>query len=55
MFGVPMVGTLDILIGAIADACGYKTIGDQLLEAAPIFVAIGSIVAIGLGLAGIGK
>lgn len=54
-FGIPLAGMMDIVIGGIADACGYKTIGDQLLEAAPIFIALGSIVALGLGLAGLNK
>jgi hypothetical protein len=54
-FGVPLIGTMDIVIGAIADACGYKTIGDQLLEAAPILIVLGSIVALGLGIAGSSK
>ena len=46
VFGVPLVGTLDVVIGAIADACGFKTIGDKLIEAAlaPL-VIIGEIVA----------
>ena len=54
-FGIPLAGMMDTVIGAIADACGYKTIGDQLLEAAPIFIILGSIVALALGLAGLNK
>ena len=49
-FGLPLAGTMDILIGAIADACGYKTVGDQLLEIAPVLLMIGATVAAALGI-----
>jgi hypothetical protein len=31
-FGMPLIGEADIVVGAVADACGYTTTGDKLLK-----------------------
>lgn len=45
VFGFPLVGSLDILIGAAVEACGYKPLGDQIIESA---LTAGIVVLIGL-------
>ena len=42
-FGIPLVGTLDIAIGAAVEACGDTALGDKLIGAG----AVASVVAIG--------
>jgi hypothetical protein len=42
-FGIPLVGTLDIAIGAAVEACGDTTLGDKLIGAG----AVASVVALG--------
>lgn len=42
-FGIPLVGTLDIVIGAAVEACGDTTLGDKLIGAG----AVASVVALG--------
>ncbi len=40
-FGVPGIGEIDIVIGAIADACGYDALGDKLLPIGAVALIIG--------------
>lgn len=42
-FGIPLVGTLDIVIGAAVEACGDTTLGDKLIGAG----TVASVVALG--------
>ncbi len=42
-FGIPMIGTLDIAIGAAVEACGDTTLGDKLIGAG----VVASVVALG--------
>ena len=42
-FGFVVVGAIDILIGAIVEACGDRPLGDQLLEGAGAVAVIGLI------------
>lgn len=44
-FGIPLVGTLDIAIGAAVEACGNDTLGSKLIGAGIIagVVALGGI------------
>lgn len=42
-FGIPLVGTLDIVISAAVESCGDTTLGDKLLGAG----AIASVITLG--------
>lgn len=44
-FGIPLLGTLDIAIGAAVEACGDTTLGDKLIGAGVValVVALGGI------------
>ena len=49
-FGLPLVGEMDVVIGAMALACGFETLGSQLVKvgalAIGVFVLAGIMTAI---------
>ncbi|MGC8618740.1 MAG: hypothetical protein ACP5UZ_08430 [Thermoplasmata archaeon] len=46
LFGVPLLGTLDIVVSAAVEACGDVPLGDKLLESGVVsaIVVLGAIV-----------
>lgn len=46
LFGVPLAPVIEIVLAAVADACGYKTEADELAEAAAQAVVTIAAVAI---------
>ncbi len=49
-FGVPLVGEIDIVIGAIADACGYPALGDQLIKVGEVSLGVAFLLGFFVGL-----
>ncbi len=46
MFGIPLLGAMDIIIGAIEEACGNYVVGEKLLKAGTAVVGVFIIGAI---------
>jgi hypothetical protein len=44
-FNAPIGGEMNIVIGAIADACGFKTLGERLVEVGLAATFIGALIA----------
>lgn len=44
-FNAPIGGAMNIVIGAIADACGFTTLGDSLVEVGLASLFIGALIA----------
>jgi hypothetical protein len=48
LFGIPLVPVIEILLAAVADACGYKTEAQESAEAAvKVLVTIAAVAVIG--------
>lgn len=45
-FGALVVGALDILIGAVVEACGDKPLGDKLVEGAVTTIGISLLIIV---------
>ena len=55
LFNIPLRGELDIIIGGIADACRFETLGDKLLKAGTVAIlatAFVSFIVAALGRSG---
>lgn len=48
-FGWPLVGEMDIIVGAMALACGFTTLGEKLVWTGVAALAIAGIAAAALG------
>ena len=43
-FNFPLVGEMDIIVGAIADACGFDTIGDKLIKIGAVAIVTAAFI-----------
>lgn len=45
IFGIPLVGELDIVLGAIEDVCGNMFVGRKILTAGAIAIGAAIVIA----------